>query len=126
MTALTSALVPFAAAAMGFQGSLRPRVGYLALLAFAPLLVTFLLTFPLTFVAAAQGVFGRQVTDRFAFGGSVYVYYGWRYAFQRRLRPWGALTQEERSERNPQRLAKYTSALLHGEQGRYWPRSGDR
>jgi hypothetical protein len=34
---------------------------------------------------------------RFGIGGTgAYLYYGWRYAFRHRRRPWGALTHEEK------------------------------
>jgi hypothetical protein len=42
---------------------------------------------------------------RFAFGGSnAYLYYGWRYAFRGRRRPWGALTHDEKLLQNPRRM----------------------
>lgn len=126
MTALTGALALLATGGLAAWGSLADLAGYLLLFALSPLPLTFMVTFPLTFVAAAQGVFGKQQTDRFAFGGNVYFYYGWRYAFQGRLRSWGALTHAERFERDPERLAKNSSTPLHGRQAPYWPGTEDR
>lgn len=105
VTALTSALSLLVAVVLVLVGSLDGHVGRLVLLGLSPLLATFIVTFPLTFVAASQGLFSRS-TDRFAFGGNVYFYYGWRYAFRGRTRPWGAMTREEKVLANPRRAGQ--------------------
>jgi hypothetical protein len=46
----------------------------------------------------------RAEKVRFGLVYAVYPYYGWRYAFRGRRRPWGALTREERLRVNPNRV----------------------
>jgi hypothetical protein len=66
-------------------------------------------TFPVAFVAAAQTFYRGSTEARIRFGasGSAYLYYGWRYAFRGRQRPWGAMTMEEKRLSNPRRAAIY-------------------
>lgn len=61
----------------------------------------------------------REQRLRFAVGGTnAYIYYGWRYAFRQRTRPWGALSMEEKVATNPGR-----AGAGGGDVGRrnYWP-----
>ena len=72
---------------------------------FGPQMAAFLLTFPVNFFATLQTWFGgsREARQRFGMTGFVYPYYGWRYAYRDRRRPWGAMTREEQALSNPKR-----------------------
>jgi hypothetical protein len=81
-----------------------------------PLIVAMFVGLPASFVAGAQPFYrgSRDARLRFGAGGSLaYLYYGWRYAFRGRLRPWGAMTVAEKRASNPRRAALY------------WPESSD-
>lgn len=96
-----------ALAAAGAAGALSWASRWIVLAILAPLLLGFVVSLPLA-CAGALHAFGHDVSRdarlRFGNGGSVYVYYGWRYAFRGRRRPWGAMTHEERIAVNPDRL----------------------
>jgi hypothetical protein len=82
-----------------------------------PLALVMVGTFPVAFIGGAQTFYRGSPRARTRFGaggGSVYMYYGWRYAFRGRRRPWGAMTVEEKRLSNPRRAAAY------------WPESLDR
>lgn len=73
----------------------------------APQVVAWLITLVLGFipgvVTLSRGSHEQRV--RFAFGGGMaYLYYGWRYAFRGRTRPWGALAKDEKIHQNPKRM----------------------
>jgi hypothetical protein len=76
-----------------------------------PVLLAMVLTFPVAFVAGIQSFSrGTATENQRRFGtspGTVYVYYGWRYAFRGRRRAWGALTVAEKRLANPRRAAAY-------------------
>jgi hypothetical protein len=74
-----------------------------------PLVLAVFGTFPVAFVAGVQALFSssREAGLRFGATGLVYAYYGWRYAFWRRLRPWGALTLDEKRLADPSRADTY-------------------
>jgi hypothetical protein len=76
-----------------------------ALAVLGPQLLAFVCTFPVGFVAGAQTFYrgSRDAHIRFGTTPLVYNYYGWRYAFRGRRRPWGALTPEEKQRDNPRR-----------------------
>jgi hypothetical protein len=88
--------------------------------AFGPQGLAFLLTFPVDWFATLQTWYrgSRDARLRFGITDFVYPYYGWRYAFRGRTRPWGALTYEERVRLNPER-----AGLQSGPPPRrnYWP-----
>lgn len=71
-----------------------------ALVTLAPLGAAILLTFPIAFWGGLQSFWrgSRDAQFRFGSGGYVYLYYGWRYAFRGRTRPWGALSTEEHEQ----------------------------
>jgi fumarate reductase subunit D len=96
---VTGVLVPL--------GGQRPIAGLLVILAsfLGPPLLAGLLTYPLAFFAAIQTWYSGSHEARIRFGtnGFVFSYYGWRYAFRGRTRPWGALSREERERLDPQR-----------------------
>ncbi len=73
---------------------------------FGPLGLTLLLTFPLGFYAMLQTWYrGSDVARaRFGVANLGFIYYGWRYAFRGRERPWGAMTREEKLAQNPNRM----------------------
>ncbi|HUR13300.1 MAG TPA: hypothetical protein VM097_02275, partial [Mycobacteriales bacterium] len=73
--------------------------------ALGPQMAAFLLTFPVDWFATLQTWYrgSREARLRFGITGFVYPYYGWRYAFRGRTRPWGALTHAERVHLNPER-----------------------
>lgn len=88
-----------------------------ALAAIGPLVVALIVGLPASFAAGAQTFYrgSREARLRFGAGGWLaYVYYGWRYAFRQRQRPWGAMTVAEKRISNPRRAAIY------------WPESPDR
>jgi hypothetical protein len=72
---------------------------------FGPQMAAFLLTFPVAWFAMLQTWYrgSRDAQIRFGTTGLVYPYYGWRYAYRDRRRPWGAMTREERILANPKR-----------------------
>jgi hypothetical protein len=92
------------AAVLGTLPSVSPRI---ALAAVAPLVIGFLVSLPFAFAGALhsfrRGV-SRDARLRFGNGGAVYVYYGWRYAFRGRRRPWGAMTAQEQQVADPRRF----------------------
>jgi hypothetical protein len=94
-------------------------VGTLIGLFGAQAIATFL-TFPVAYFATGQTWFrgSRDARIRFGTTGLVYNYYGWRYAFRGRTRPWGALTHEEQVALNPAR-----AGVPEGPPPRrnYWP-----
>ncbi len=63
------------------------------------------LTFPVMWAATLQTWFrgSRDARLRFGITSFVYNYYGWRYAFRGRRRPWGAMTRKERALSDPRR-----------------------
>lgn len=79
---------------------------------FGPQMLAFLLTFPVAFVATSQTWFrgSRDARMRFGITGFVYNYYGWRYAYRGRRRPWGAMTREEQVMSNPKRAGVHVPA----------------
>ncbi len=82
----------------------------LAVAAFGPLFAAMIVGLPASFVAGAQPFYrgSRDARLRFGAGGWLsYVYYGWRYAFRGRQRPWGAMTVAEKRASNPRRAAIY-------------------
>lgn len=110
---LPAALV--AAGAFVRQGDARPSallfaagVGF-----FGPQMAASLLTFPVGWFATWQTWYrgSRDARIRFGATGFVYPYYGWRYAYRDRRRPWGAMTREEQMRANPKR------AGVHGSEG---------
>ena len=76
-----------------------------ALGALGPQILATLLTVPVEWFATVQAWLGvsRDAQVRFGIVTLVYPYYGWRYAYRGRRRPWGALTREERMRTNPKR-----------------------
>jgi hypothetical protein len=81
----------------------------------APQWAAFLLTFPIAGSAALltwhhRRPQSREARLRFGITGLVYPYYGWRYAYRGRRRPWGAMTREEKMRSNPKRAGVRTSA----------------
>jgi hypothetical protein len=78
------------------------------------------LTFPVAYFATGQTWFGGSRDARIRFGttGFVYNYYGWRYAFRGRTRPWGALTREEQVARDPAKAGVHEGAPPRRN---YWP-----
>ncbi len=88
----------------------------LGLAVLGPLVAVFLATFPVAVVAGVQPFYRGADEARTRFGTSslVYLYYGWRYAFRCRTRPWGALTLDEKRLANPRRAEAW------------WPDKGDR
>ncbi len=77
-----------------------------AAVVFGPLGLTSVLTFPLGFYATLQTWYRGSHVARVRFGATnlAFIYYGWRYAFRGRGRPWGARTREERLAQNPSRM----------------------
>lgn len=77
-----------------------------------PQLLTTLLTVPVEWVATVQAWVGESRTAQVRFGlvNLAYPYYGWRYAYRGRRRPWGALTREERLQVDPIRAGGAPSA----------------
>jgi hypothetical protein len=107
---LTAATLTFGLLALGIAavfGRVLKAAPWIALAALAPLLVGVVVSFPLGFAGGLQS-FGRarsrEASLRFGTGGFVYVYYGWRYAFRGRRRPWGALSRDEKLAVNPSRF----------------------
>jgi hypothetical protein len=90
-----------------------------ALVTLTPLGAAFLVTFPIAFWGSLQAFWrgSRDAQIRFGSGGSVYLYYGWRYAFRRRRRPWGALSPEERRQQDSERAGVRKDPV----QRNYWP-----
>ena len=97
-------LVPVAALALGAV-DLRLAVLLAATATVAPLAVAFAVTFPLGFFAVLQTWYRGSHEAQVRFGGTNFgfLYYGWRYAFRARQRPWGAMTREEKQQANPER-----------------------
>jgi hypothetical protein len=77
-----------------------------------PQMAAFLVTFPVNWFATLQTWFrgSRQARMRFGITGLVYPYYGWRYAYRDRRRPWGAMTREEQVLSNPKRAGVVVTA----------------
>lgn len=107
---LAAVTLPVVVAVTGgyvLDGKTRPSALLLAagLGVFGPQMAVFLLTFPVTWFATLQTWFGGSCDARMRFGitGLVYPYYGWRYAYRGRRRPWGAMTREEQVVSNPKR-----------------------
>lgn len=100
------ALLALAVAAL--LGTLRTASPWIALAALAPLLLGFVVSLPFALTGALHS-FGRDVSWgarlRFGNGWAVYGYYGWRYAFRGRRRPWGAMTSQEQQAANPRRFS---------------------
>lgn len=73
--------------------------------ALGPHLLAMLLTFPVAGYATLQAWHRGSPAARGRFGltGLVYLYYGWRYAFRGRRRPWAAVTRAEQVVSNPDR-----------------------
>jgi hypothetical protein len=81
---------------------------------FGPQMAAFLLTFPVGWFATLQTWYrgSRDARIRFGMASSLaYPYYGWRYAYRGRRRPWGAMTREEQMLANPKR------ARIHAPEG---------
>jgi hypothetical protein len=78
---------------------------------FGPQMATLLLTLPVAWFATLQTWYrgSRDARMRFGITGFVYPYYGWRYAYCARRRPWGALTREEQMLANPKRAGVHAS-----------------
>jgi hypothetical protein len=117
--------LPVAVAASGWfvvHGDARASVLLIAaaLGGLGPQMAAFLLTFPVDFFASAQTLFrgSRDARLRFGITNFVYPYYGWRYAFRGRTRPWGALTKEERIRVNPGRAGVQCEPPARRN---YWP-----
>jgi hypothetical protein len=77
-----------------------------------PLVGVLLVTFPVAFIAGIQPFYRGTDAERTRFGTTsfVYQYYGWRYAFRGRTRPWGALSLEEKRRTNPRRAEAWWTA----------------
>lgn len=75
--------------------------------ALGPQVLASLLTLPVEWFATVQVWLrgSRDAQVRFGLVGLAYPYYGWRYAYRGRRRPWGALTREERMRSNAGRAA---------------------
>lgn len=104
----TAVLVPIAlllvlASFGGVASIASPELVLLA--ALAPLAIALVLTVPAVFVPNLLTLFSgtEEQQNRFASTSFAYPYYGWRYAFRSRTRPWGAMTAEERRAANPKR-----------------------
>jgi hypothetical protein len=84
----------------------------LGVAAFGPLVGVFLVTLPLGFIAGVQPFYRGTAEARVRFGSTslVYQYYGWRYAFRSRARPWGALSLDEKRLSNPRRAEVWWAA----------------
>jgi hypothetical protein len=107
---LTVVTLPVALAVTGgfvVRGDARPSALLFAagFCFFGPQMAAFLLAFPLLWFATLQTWFrgSRDARMRFGITGFVYPYYGWRYAYRDRRRPWGAMTREEQVLANPKR-----------------------
>lgn len=107
VTPVTLPVALVVAGAFVRQGDARPSallfaagVGF-----FGPQMAAFLLTFPIGWFATLQTWYRGSPDARMRFGvtGFVYPYYGWRYAYRGRRRPWGAMTREEQMLANPKR-----------------------
>jgi hypothetical protein len=95
------------AAVLVVRGDARPAALLLAgaIGILVPQALAFLLTFPVNCVATSQTWRRGSQTAQVRFGvtGFVYNYYGWRYAYRGRQRPWGAMTRQEQAFSNPTR-----------------------
>jgi hypothetical protein len=100
----TAALVDVVVLLTGVAGTGTAAV-VLGAAVLGPLVGVFLVTFPLGFIAGVQPFYRGTAEARTRFGTTslVYQYYGWRYAFRGRTRPWGALSLEEKRRNNPGR-----------------------
>lgn len=89
------------------RGEARPSALLFAAVVglFGPQMATFLGTFPVAWFAGLQTWYRGSRDARIRFGATwfVYPYYGWRYAYRHRRRPWGAMTREEQRLANPRR-----------------------
>jgi hypothetical protein len=107
VTPVTLAAALAVAGAFVRQGDARPSVLLIAAVVgfVGPQMATFLLTFPVAWFATVQTWYGgsRDAWIRFGATSFGYPYYGWRYAYRDRRRPWGAMTREERMLANPKR-----------------------
>ena len=105
VTPVTLAAALAVAGAFVRQGDARPSVLLFAAVVgfFGPQMATFLLTFPVGWFATLQTWYrgSRDARMRFGITSFVYPYYGWRYAYCHRRRPWGAMTREEQMLANP-------------------------
>jgi hypothetical protein len=122
---LSVVTLPVAVAVSGLflvRGDVSASVVLLAAVvgAFGPQMAAFMLTFPVDYFATLQTWYrgSRDARLRFGTTGLVYPYYGWRYAFRGRARPWGALTREERVLLNPKRAGDIAGPAPRRN---YWP-----
>jgi hypothetical protein len=107
----TAALVDVVVLLTGLAGASTAAV-VLGVAVLGPLVGVFLVTFPVGFIAGVQPYYRGSAEARTRFGATslVYPYYGWRYAFRGRTRPWGALSLEEKRLSNPRRAEAWWTA----------------
>ena len=116
---ITAVLLPLAVVAGAVSvvagGPLLQSAIWPGLAVLAPQLVAAGITFPMAFAGSIQSFYRGSHDARIRFGttGLVYPYYGWRFAYRGRKRPWGALTSEEKRAVNPRRFGTSESASLH-------------